>query len=196
MLMSPPSTTEILNRLLVLHMRSLPMYLSYAPPYELARYDKAKAVLDQIVADQRRTIDRLGTLVIESGGTADYGEYYRGTGAGFVDWVWGSHAAFERHSHQITNILIELRDEDHAVSEAYVTAALRQRTGDGRVVDITSRGRYIDRWSCRDGRWAIDHRINVGDIQTVRTSSADVADDSASTARRDGEDPSYAVFGN
>ena len=75
MLMSPPSTIQILNRLLVLHERSLPMYLSYAPPYELARYDKAKVVLDQIVADQRRTIDRLGTLVIESGGTADYGEF-------------------------------------------------------------------------------------------------------------------------
>ena len=32
-------------------------------------------MLDQIVTDQRRTIDRLGTLVIESGGTADYGEF-------------------------------------------------------------------------------------------------------------------------
>jgi hypothetical protein len=32
-------------------------------------------VLDQIVADHKRTIDRLGTLIIESGGTADYGEF-------------------------------------------------------------------------------------------------------------------------
>jgi hypothetical protein len=75
MLMSPPSTIDILNRLLVLHERSLPVYLSYAPPYELAAHPKAKAVLDQIVADQKRTIDRLGTLVIESGGTVDYGEF-------------------------------------------------------------------------------------------------------------------------
>ena len=75
MLMSPPSTTEILNRLLVLHMRSLPMYLSYAPPYELSRHGRAKAVLDQIVEDQKRTVDRLGTLILDSGGTIDYGEF-------------------------------------------------------------------------------------------------------------------------
>jgi hypothetical protein len=75
MLMSPPSTTEILNRLLVLHMRSLPMYLSYAPPYELARHAKAKAILDQIVEDHKRTVDRLGTLILDSSGTIDYGEF-------------------------------------------------------------------------------------------------------------------------
>jgi len=73
--MSPPSTTEILNRLLVLHMRSLPMYLGYAPPHELGRHQRAKAVLDQIVEDQKRTVDRLGTLILDSGGTVDYGEF-------------------------------------------------------------------------------------------------------------------------
>ena len=73
--MTPPSTIDILNRLLVLHERSLPVYLSYAPPYQLVSHGNAKAVLDQIVADHKRTIDRLGTLIIESGGTADYGEF-------------------------------------------------------------------------------------------------------------------------
>jgi hypothetical protein len=75
MLMSPPSTTEVLNRLLVLHMRSLPMYLGYAPPYQLYQNARAKAVLDQIVEDQKRTVDRLGTLILDSGGTVDYGEF-------------------------------------------------------------------------------------------------------------------------
>jgi hypothetical protein len=75
MLMSPPSTIEVLNRLLVLHMRSLPMYLGYAPPYQLGRSPKAKAVLDQIVEDHKRTIDRLGSLILDSGGTIDYGEF-------------------------------------------------------------------------------------------------------------------------
>jgi hypothetical protein len=73
--MSPPSTTDILNRLLVLHERSLPMYLSYAPPADLAKHEKARAVLSQIVEDQRRTIDRLATLVMDGGGTVDYGEF-------------------------------------------------------------------------------------------------------------------------
>jgi hypothetical protein len=75
MLMSPPSTIDVLNRLLVLHERSLPMYLSYAPPNRLENHPQAKAVLDQIVEDQRRTIDRLATIVLDSGGTVDYGEF-------------------------------------------------------------------------------------------------------------------------
>jgi hypothetical protein len=75
MLMSPPSTTEVLNRLLVLHMRSLPMYLGYAPPFQIARHPRAKDVLDQIVEDQKRTVDRLGSLILESNGTVDYGEF-------------------------------------------------------------------------------------------------------------------------
>ena len=75
MLMSPPSTTELLNRLLALHERSLPMYLSYAPPHQLDRHERAKAVLDQIVEDQKRTIDRLGTLILDSGGAVDHGEF-------------------------------------------------------------------------------------------------------------------------
>lgn len=75
MLMSPPSTTDVLNRLLVLHLRSLPMYLSYAPPYQLARNEHAKSVLDQIVDDQKRTIDRLGTLILDNGGIVDNGEF-------------------------------------------------------------------------------------------------------------------------
>jgi len=73
--MSPPSTTEVLNRLLVLHVRSLPMYLSYAPPYQLYMNEHAKAVLDQIVEDQKRTVDRLGTLILDSNGSVDYGEF-------------------------------------------------------------------------------------------------------------------------
>jgi hypothetical protein len=75
MLMSPPTTTDVLNRLLVLHMRSLPMYLGYAPPHEIDRHVHAKAVLAQIVEDQKRTVDRLGTLILDSGGTIDYGEF-------------------------------------------------------------------------------------------------------------------------
>jgi hypothetical protein len=75
MLMSPPSTTDVLNRLLVLHERSLPMYLSYAPPDRLARHPQAKAVLDQIVEDQKRTIDRLATMVLDSNAIVDHGEF-------------------------------------------------------------------------------------------------------------------------
>ena len=155
----------------------------------------AKQAMTEVLYRYCRGMDRmdrdLALSVWHEDGTADYGQHYRGSGAGFVDWVWKSHEAFERHSHQITNILIELVDEDHATSEAYDTAALRQRTDDGRVIDIISRGRYLDRWSRRDGRWAIDHRISMHDLATVVERRPEEADDGASTARRDRDDPSY-----
>lgn len=75
MLMSPPSTNDVLNRLLVLHERSLPMYLGYAPPADVQANPRALAVLAQIALDQRRTIDRLATLVLDAGGLVDYGEF-------------------------------------------------------------------------------------------------------------------------
>jgi hypothetical protein len=75
MLMSPPSTAEVLNRLLVLHVRSLPRYLSYAPPDQLNQHRRAKAVLDQMAEDHQRTVDRLGTLIMDGGSPVDYGEF-------------------------------------------------------------------------------------------------------------------------
>jgi hypothetical protein len=92
-------------------------------------------------------------------GTANYEGIFEGTGTGFLDWVWPVHEGCDKTSHQVTNILITL-DGDRATSETYVTAALRM--GDS---DAVARGRYMDTWSCRDGRWGVDHRRYQTDIQ-------------------------------
>src|SRR2546426_192054 len=97
----------------------------------------------------------------------------------------------ERRSHQITNILIEV-DGDSAASEAYVTVALRTKAEAGQATEIVARGRYVDRWSRRDGRWAIDHRHFVTDLQTAEAAPALDAD--AGESRRDRTDPSYEVL--
>jgi hypothetical protein len=65
--MTEPTTYEILNRLLVLHSRSLAMYLSYAKPWALQAHPKSRAVLEQMVEDQRQTVDRLAALIMETG---------------------------------------------------------------------------------------------------------------------------------
>ena len=146
-----------------------------------------------------RAMDRmdhqLGSSVWHPGGTADYGVIFEGTGQGFVDWVMVTHAGLDRHSHQIANVLIEVNG-DQAASEAYVTACLRSKPAEnGEVVEITSRGRYLDRWSRREAGWAIDHRIFVDDMTTTRTLTAQEAGDpSGGPGRRDVEDPSYSVF--
>ena len=73
--MSAPSTIDILNRLYVLHQRSLVMYLHYAPPNQLAQHPRAAVTLAQMVADQTRTADKLATLILQSNGLVDPGEF-------------------------------------------------------------------------------------------------------------------------
>ena len=79
----------------------------------LSRYCRGLDRMDRPLAD----------TVWHPEGTALYEGIFEGTGAGFLDWVWEAHANMDRHSHQITNVLIEL-DGDRATSEAYVTVVL------------------------------------------------------------------------
>ena len=143
----------------------------------------AKQAISEVIYGYCRALDRMDKDAAyktwHPDGTADYGEdIFRGTGWGFVDWVWTAHAAMSTHSHQISNILIQV-DRNRAVSEAYVTVALRTLPyGDAaEVADIFTRGRYVDQWSYRDGRWAIDHRNYITDHSvTVPNSNPDPHD--------------------
>jgi len=116
-------------------------------------------------------------------GTAFYDGIFEGTGRGFVDWVWEAHAAMERHSHQITNVLIEL-DGERATSESYVTVVLWTLPDtEGRQFELVGRGRYLDRWQRRDGVWAIEHRVHLLDLSS--SFPLDRADVSAGSTRDD-----------
>jgi hypothetical protein len=152
-----------------------------------------KQAITEVIYRYCRALDRMDVDLARSvwhpGGTADYGELFQGTGDGFIDWVWAAHAAMDAHSHQITNILIEVAG-DRAASESYVTVALRTKPAEGAAVEIESRGRYLDRWSRRDGRWAIDHRQFVEDLQRVH----DAPPVGPGASRRDRSDPSYQVL--
>ncbi|WP_404476632.1 nuclear transport factor 2 family protein [Novosphingobium sp. BL-52-GroH] len=147
---------------------------------QLSRYARA---MDRIDAD-------LGRRVWHADGTADYGAMYQGSGPGFVDWVCTTHAQMIAHAHRITNVLVEV-DGPCASSEAYVHATLRF-VRDGRELVGTVHGRYLDRWSLREGRWAIDHRIYVQDMDELRDAGAPLV--GSFGGRRDGDDPSYAVL--
>ena len=136
--------------------------------------------LDQLLAQQQirevlyrycRGLDRmdraLARSVWHSNGTAHYHDMYEGSGYGFIDWVWEAHAAMERHSHQIANSIIQVQG-DKAHSEAYVTVVLwTLPNADGQQQEIIGRGRYLDRWSKREGVWAITHREHILDLQTL-----------------------------
>ncbi|MEM9174531.1 MAG: nuclear transport factor 2 family protein [Myxococcota bacterium] len=146
----------------------------------LSRYCRGLDRMDRAMADD----------VFFEDATADYLGIYAGTGHGFIEWVWGSHAAMERHSHQITNVLVELgEDGAHATSEAYVTVVLwTLPDAEGNQLELVGRGRYLDRWEKRGDRWAIVHRVHVLDLSSqFPLSRGEVPPES----RRDEQDPSF-----
>lgn len=152
-----------------------------------------EAITDQIHR-YCRAMDRidhaLGYSIWHEDGTADYGaDVFRGSGRAFIDHVCTQHANTLGHSHQMGNIVIEL-DGDRAASESAVTANLRIMRGEA-LMQISVWSRYLDSWSKRDGRWALDHReaiIDFDEIREVRPLHQGFG------GSRDRSDPSYAVL--
>jgi hypothetical protein len=142
-----------------------------------------------------RSVDRLdiplGHSVWHEDGHADYGSVYRGEGRGVIDFICAQHLHTLHHTHQVANILIELNG-DTAASESYVTATLRIRRGE-QLMQMGVWGRYVDRWSRRNGRWGLDRRVAIRDFDEVREVKP-MHDHEV--GRRDRSDPSYAAFGD
>lgn len=139
-----------------------------------------------------RSVDRLdvavGHSVFHPDSHADFGSY-TGPGRGWIDYICEKHREFLHHSHQVTNVIIELAG-DKAGSESYVYATLQRQDGE-RVIEHAFWARYVDTWSKRDGDWAIDRRDCVVDYGTM-TEVTPLPGNPRS--RRDREDPSYSVL--
>lgn len=150
------------------------------------------AIMDKIYC-YCRSVDRLdiavGHSVFHEDATADFGESYVGTGRGWIDFICEEHRKFLHHSHQATNIIIEL-EGDRAGSESYVYATLRRADGDN-IIMHEFWARYIDTWSKRDGNWAVDSRYCIVDYGSMREVEAIGGDP---RSRRDPADLSYAVL--
>jgi hypothetical protein len=154
----------------------------------------ARQEITDLIYRYCRSVDRLdvslGHSIWHDDATADYGaDVYQGSGRGAIDHICAQHLHTLHHSHQVSNILIEL-DGERAGSEAYVTASLRVRRG-AQLMQITVWSRYVDRWSRRNGRWALDHRLAVRDFDEIREVGAMKEHD---VGRRDRSDPSYGAL--
>jgi hypothetical protein len=154
----------------------------------------AKQQITEVIYRYCRGLDRMDRAmalsVWHTDAYLDYGTTFQGNRSDFIDRTWAIHETMLAHSHQVSNILIAV-DGDRATSESYFTAALRSLGELGSVVQFTVRGRYLDEWSRRDGRWAIDRRVVVHDFSDRATvTNAGVP----SAARRDENDPSYQFF--
>jgi hypothetical protein len=157
----------------------------------------AKLAIGEVLARYCRAMDRmdrdLALSVWHADGTAHYDGFFEGTAAGAIDAIWEAHDRVWRHTHQIANTVIEVNG-DRAASETYVTATMWGHPTDEGMFELVAKGRYLDRWSKRDGRWAIDHRVELGDVNSFRTLPPGSWLMASELATRDRTDPSYELF--
>jgi hypothetical protein len=73
--MEKARTYDVLNRLLTIVYRSLPMYLSYACPWTQRGDERAVAALARIVDDQKQLSTRIAQYVMQHYGPTEIGEY-------------------------------------------------------------------------------------------------------------------------
>lgn len=165
---------------------------------------RVQALLDReacrdLVHRLARGIDRCDAELVRSvfhpDATDDHG-LFRGTAAAFVPWVMEVLAGMVRTQHVIGNILIEL-DGDEARGESYFVAH-HVLPGEAGETFMVAAGRYLDRFTRRNGTWKIAHRHAVYDWSSSAPST-DIWDrarlaDHAFGARGPA-DPSYAHFG-
>lgn len=150
-----------------------------------------KQAIRDLVYTYCRAVDRLdiplGHSIWHDDAYADYGEdFYQGPGKGVIDAICQSHLHLLSHSHQVTNILIEL-DGTKAGSEAYVYGTMRLLR-EGRLMQMGVWARYLDSWEKRGGRWGIVHRMVVYDHEEIREATPM---GQAIRSTRDAKDPSY-----
>ena len=148
--------------------------------------------IETLIHRYSRCVDRideeLGHSLFHADATADYGSFYQGSGRGAIDAICASHRQLVTHSHQITTTTIEIAGH-RAGSEAYHIAAIRMMA-EGKLMQVTVWGRYLDTWSRRDGKWGIDHRLVLRDLDEIR----EVAPLTPEVPLRRRDCPSYAVL--
>jgi hypothetical protein len=73
--MQPKDTNTVLNELLVILHRSLPMYISDATPWVAYGSEQAQQALNRLVADSRESSARISALLAERRHTIELGEF-------------------------------------------------------------------------------------------------------------------------
>lgn len=162
--------------------------------------------ITQVIHRCARALDRLDRDLLLScfhaDATDDHAPFYRGPAVGFVDWVLPALGGMLATRHAVSNILVS-RSGHEAGVETYWSAMLRVRVHDISHV-LHRHGRYLDRFTCRSGLWAIMHRQSVTEWSTTEGATEsglapasiprDKAGLSAVGFSRDRSDPSYAIL--
>ena len=160
----------------------------------------AKQEITELINKYPRALDRLDRELLMSIGhpeaTVQFGPTRFPNWTAYTDWMIKAHEPMLGNNHRITNILIQVNG-DTAVSECTGTATLLVKQDKG--PDYEERwmhSRYLDRWSKRGGKWALDSRVTIMDYRRVLpVTAADVKERYPMGARTGRADPSYSLFG-
>lgn len=131
---------------------------------ELRRLQACEQIRQRVYGFSR-ALDRLdrGLLAAQFWPDAevDYGRFYRGPIAGFLDIAMQFQGAMRDTQHLVGNISIEVSGES-ASAESYVHAYHVISQG-SELVQLQVGARYLDKLTCRGAEWRICFRTEVMD---------------------------------
>jgi hypothetical protein len=158
---------------------------------------RAKQDITEVIYRYCRALDRMDrpllATVWHSDANVDYRPLFAGSAEDWIEWVWNRSVQLYRHSHHMSNVLISV-DGDRAVSETYALVTIRMNRDPETFVDTVSHNRYLDRWSRRQGRWALDYRKMVTDSRVTLEQPNNEQTAGSPESQRDPSDPSFEVL--
>ncbi|WP_156839593.1 nuclear transport factor 2 family protein [Novosphingobium aquimarinum] len=156
-----------------------------------------RIMLADLVALYCRGCDRRDFALVRSlyhdDAIDDHGAMFRGGPDAFVAWLPEAMAPWELTVHSLSNSLFAI-DGDEAEGEHHVVAYHRTHPPERREYIV--HGRYLDRYSRRDGRWKFSHRslvFDYGEIKQVDEENFARIGADAAHGRANREDPSWQL---
>lgn len=156
---------------------------------------EAERAIESVLTQYARGVDRCDEPLLRDcywpDSTDDHGDY-KGSGYGFATWVVNLLTrVFSSTQHAISNTRIEcLLADDAARVESYVVARHVTRADPPSLVEVG--GRYLDRFTRRNGQWRIARRVVVIDWSRTSPIEAGFPADEYQRGRRRPDDPSYS----
>ena len=140
--------------------------MKQAPSNDALQLLHDKMALQELVLTYCRAADRRDYALLRSLYTADaiddHGEYFCGPAGAYVDWLPTVLETWESTLHCVMNSLFKV-DGDRAEGEIYKVAYHRSRPPD--QYEVTSGGRFLDRYERHDGVWKFSYRRIVQDFK-------------------------------
>lgn len=123
----------------------------------------AERAISRVILSYSRAVDRYDFDALADcywpDAVDDHGSFV-GSASDFVTWNQGALARFDRTSHFLGNMLIDVDLDAHrARAETYAVAYHRYTDADGQLTDMTAGLRYVDLFEERHADWRILERV-------------------------------------